>query len=431
MTAYRVKYKLFSSSGSRAVFAGLVALLILCGTYNNIFSVAALALCGWSVLVFKEADAISLFFFIMPMASIFKLSPGTMSLFTVLELLFVIIHVVRRRFVISRFEVIAILFLYYIVVTGILSGVFSVTGTIKMAMNLVLVGYLVNVDLEKQHKSIFLHYVFGVIVSSLMWFANSATFRITSYLERDVVGGTIAERFGRFTGLYTDPNYYSINVIVALCLLFALYKRAELKLDATLLLAAPLVVFAGMTGSKSAFLMLVLPLSLVFYICIKNRNYFSLFLCLVGMLILVVLFLNGHIKLFDTVLDRLRMSTGSLSDLTTSRTDIWIDYLQYFAEHPLRAVIGNGPGIYLLDGKGAHNTYIDLIYQLGIIGAILYFTCLRFGIKKEKRLIRKNLVNRSVLLTVVVMYFFLSQLQGFDLPFQIVLAYIVWNLDVG
>lgn len=406
----------------------LSVLLILLGTYHYIFSLAAFALIA-VMLVFEErAFVISTLFLIMPLANIFKISPESSSLFTYIELLYVVLHIYRKKFRMTYGELLAVLFFGYIFIAGNLFSSANITRTIKLATNLMLIAYLAEVDIAREHKRLFLCYIIGIIMSSLLSFMDSDFFQIANYVteKRTRVDGTLV---GRFAGLYADPNYYAVNVIIAMCLTIILYRRRELNFPITLSLLVPLAIFAGLTGSKSSLLMLTVPIFFVLYVCAKNRNYVALiasFLCLCTIIILVI---QGEIGVFAVALQRIQDNREGIGTFTTGRFAIWQNYLRFLGEHPVRTILGTGASIDILDGRASHNTYIDLFYQLGILGTVLYLISMYYCVRKMKRNIKRNLANVSVLITIGTMYFFLSELLYFDLPFHILLACMVWNLE--
>lgn len=419
----------FSRASLRELFLVFsVLVLILLGTHHSIFSLAAFALCCMTMLIANFSFVISLMFFIMPMAGIFKLAPEQTSLFTYMELLLIVVHTYQKRFKLTYGELIALFFGAYIVITASLYPPFHITRTIKMVMNLLLVGYIAELKSEQEHKRLFMYYIAGMIVSSLLRFADSAFFTIEEYVAAQT------EHFGgmtttRFAGLYTDPNYYSINVIIAMCLLIVLYRRREVSFPTSIGLMAPLVFFVGLTGSKSSFLMLTLPIILLIYVCIKNRNYIALIWCFIGIFFIIFFVIQGKIQIFDYVLNRLINTTSGFDVFTTGRTAIWSQYSQFLGENPVRMIFGTGASIDILENVAAHNTYIDFIFMLGIMGTGLYIVALYYNIRKSHRHMRRDLINGSILLTIGVMYAFLSELLYFDFPFHVALAGMVWNLD--
>ena len=114
----------------------------------------------------------------------------------------------------------------------------------------------------------FLCYIAGVLTSSLLMYVNLSLFRITEYVSSKterLVGADVGDNITRFAGLYGDPNYYSVNIIVAMILILCLYRKRKINSIHSIILIVPFVFFAAKTGSKSALLMLIIPALLFVY----------------------------------------------------------------------------------------------------------------------------------------------------------------------
>ena len=74
--------------------------------------------------------------------------------------------------------------------------------------------------------------------------------------------------------------------------------------------------------------------------------------------------------LLDLMLSRLNRST-SLSDFTTRRVDLWHSYLMAFRDQPWMLAFGNGYSDVLVNGRAAHNTIIQMVYQFGLVGSVM------------------------------------------------------------
>src|SRR5699024_8755203 len=91
---------------------------------------------------------------------------------------------------------------------------------------------------------------------------------------------------------------------------------------------------------------------------------------IVVVIIGAVLIIAGRITIFDIVFERLSQA-DDIESLTTGRSRIWKEYLSYFAEHAELLVFGRGLGAGLINRSASHNTYIDILYYLGIVGGAL------------------------------------------------------------
>lgn len=406
-------------------WSGATTLLILLGTKNAVFTLFAFALGTVGILVFDTGKVICILFFILPFSTIFKIGGGT-SFFTYWELLFSFVYFAQKGFKATRSEIGMILFILFLVVNQCLHGRLDITMTVKFFSYFILLAATANCSFEEDNKTLFLCYIIGYIISSFVMLLDGILFCVAPYvnvkLER--VNG---EYITRFAGLYGDPNYYVVNIIIAMVLVIILLGKHKIGFLHAAALAGPLIVFTAITGSKSGFLMLAPVATLFVYQCFARRRYLFGGLSIVSTVVAGGMAFSGKIPLFASVLDRLCYGAGGF---TSGRAENkWSRYLAYFGEDPLRLIFGRSIAFFDLDGAVAHNTYIDLLYELGIVGtvwllAIIWKTCCP-AVKN-----RRDLLNYSVILVIAVMYFFLSELQYFDLPFQISLALLVLNMDL-
>lgn len=402
-----------------------IALLILLGTRSPVFTLLALGLGAVGIVAFDTGKILCIMFFALPFSTIFKLSAGT-SFFTYWELLFTIMYFVKKNFRCTRREIGIFLFTLLLAANQCLHGTLDVTMTLKFFSYLIILTAIANYSFEDENKTVFLCYITGYIMSSFSMLLDGVLFNVRPYvnvkLER--VNG---EYITRFAGLYGDPNYYVVNIIISMVLLVILFGKKQIRFVHAVILMIPLVVFTAMTGSKSGLLMLAPVAAFFIYQCFVRRHYFFGVLSTILAGVAAVMIFSGEIELFSKVLARLFNGSGGL---TSGRADTtWYRYLIYFSEAPLRMVFGRSIAFYDLDGIIAHNTYIDLLYELGIVGAVWLIAIIWKSYRCTVK-IRKNLLNYSVLLVILAMYFFLSELQYFDPPFHIALAIKVLHMEL-
>ena len=191
-----------------------------------------------------------------------------------------------------------------------------------------------------------------------------------------------------------------------------------------------MVIFSTLTLSKSAFLMLLLPLILMLYSKAKKRKYFVLLSICVVCIIFLLQLLDGRIEIFNGVLYRFNQVTN-VDSLTTGRSYIWKDYLNFFLNNPSSFLLGRGLGAEVLNSHAAHNTYIDLLYYLGIIGTLFTFLVFFVLINIKNSFIKVNLLNYSILICIGLMYFFLSELFYFDWAFHFIIAFMILKMNMN
>ncbi len=418
--------------GLSAVFA----VLILFGTYHNIFSLAAFLLFGLVLVFCDRESALLQIFFVMPMANIFKLSPGTQSFFTILLLAYVVVHLVLPR----KATALVLLFGLYVIVFELISGNFNLFRTIKLICNVLFLSSVLNSEVEIPHKEIFMSFISGNLIASFFRLLDSGFFRIVEYVGVQEVGEVRPESgeeaIVRFAGLYADPNYYAIGIIISLCLLVVLYHKSEINPFVAAVCAVPMVYFLIQTYSKSALFMMAVPLLYLLWSLARNKKYLALMIMFFLSVATVILAFSGQIDALDVVMERISASeSGSGTDinrLTTGRFNIWMMYAEYLIGNIRAAIFGDGIAAPLINERASHNTYIDVFYHLGIVGGGLLMACLTAISGQSRHVnIKRNAMNYSIMFCIVIMYFFLSELFYFDPPFHIFIAFVVLNLPMG
>ncbi len=416
----------------RWAISAVLAALILLGTYRSVFSLAAFLICGFMIVFCDHESTLLQLFFVMPMANIFRITPTTQSFLTILMLLYVVFHLVLPR----KATLLVVLFAAYVVIGELVGGEFNLFKTIKLICNILLLSSILNSEVKIRHKEIFLSYIIGNIVASFFKLADSSVFKISSYINTESIGNINFDNFVvRFSGLYSDPNYYAVGMIISLCLLIVLYHRKEIKFYFAALLAVPIVYFLIQTYSKSAALMLVVSAIFLWYTFVRKRNYSAAIILTVLSFAVVVLAFSGKIPFLQTVVDRFMASDSAdgmdVSSLTTGRFDLWVTYIKYLIQNIAVGIFGGSITAELIAHHGSHNTYIEVIYYLGIAGGSLLLLTLRF-ILSQSVIVKhkKSFLNYSVILCICIMYFFLGELFYFDPPFQIMLAFMVLNLPL-
>lgn len=408
----------------------IIGMLIFLGTNSALFTVTAFLLCSFVCVQFPLDFSFSVMLFILPMATIFKLAPGQASLFTFAQLIWVVCAFWKSDMQATKTDAGIILFSFYLIICQIFNGGLSISATLKLTFGLFMVVAIKKRKLYGSYTSMFLCYISGVFVSSLLMYIDLPLFKITTYVSSKterLVGAEVGDNITRFAGLYGDPNYYSVNVIIAMILILCLYRKKKLTSIQSVIMTAPFVFFAAKTGSKSALFMLVIPAILFICISLKNRHYIIACASMIVVVFAVWMILNGKIAAFSVAIQRLTANHASLNELTTGRGSKWTEFLKYIWERPVVLVFGKSLLNVVLNGGAPHNTYIDMLFQLGVFGTIWIVGILGTAwIDKHKN---KTMLNYSLAGAVAILYFFLSELQYADFAFHLALCLIVANLD--
>lgn len=409
------------------------SLLVLLSTVHFVFSIVNFALCGAYIILNKKDKTIPFLIYMTYFASIFKiLEISEISLYTLLLLLFVVKEAINGRFKI-KFLVALGIFAVFIISIQLISGPINVSRNIKFFEFFfyvyIVVDACLNSDSDFQCEKILIAVIFGVIVSSLFRFLDSAVFPISRFVDEKISTYDSTNEFIRFSGLLSDPNYYAVSVHLAIVsTLFLGYKKIFSYIF-MVFISLILAFLAILTGSKSAMLMLVFPFVLLIYLNIKQKKRKLNILLLTGSIIGLVLIFSGQIKLFNYFISRFSSGDFSLDALTTGRTAIWRDYIAYFKKYPVELFFGSGVSAFPVEESVAHNTYIDILFYLGIIpGTLFIYIILRYFVYK-KIAFKRSIMNFSGIVIVLTMYLFLSSLFDIDLGTNIIVAVILFNTN--
>lgn len=412
----------------RMIVLGAISVLILLGTHSSLFSLGAFAISAFFIIYDKTNFRLMMLTYLMMLAHIFKISPHGMSYFTFLMFLYIGIKLIEDKNILWA----ALILIFYIVIVQLVRSGLSFKEDLKIFGNILFVGYslgTIHSFSDDDKEKLCITYISAVIVSSVMRFFDSDFFRISSFTnELNTEGyGAGVESIVRFSGLDEDPNYYSVNLLVSLCLLVILYYRGKTSKLFCALAAASILYFGTLTYSKSFLLILMIPLAMYLYANHRIGRYDIqvISMALIVATVFLVLLINPD------YLANMQKRVESRDSITTGRAEMWMLYLDYIYHHPDIMLFGAGIGAPIVAGHAVHSFYIETLYLLGITGSFLLIVVLVSSCVQYKSVKKINLLNFSVLLCVLITYIFLNQLQGYEFPLHFMLAFMVlsqWDL---
>lgn len=307
--------------------------------------------------------------------NIFKLSYTSSSLFTYMPIIPIIkVVFIERSYSIKRNSIISIIAFALYVLTFIFTGI---TPLLK-----ILIGFFVLICLFQSEtlnrincKSLIMFYSYGIITSAI--FALLFPELVKPFVSSLVVRLDDQSALNRFSGLYENSNYFSMEVSFALASHMVLFFHQEEKWNELLLIGTPLVILGIMSQSKAFVLTLVIMLFLLYYYILK-RN-LKVAIILLGIIFVVYLFLRDQLnslvgRYFYRIISMERTDT-SLSEITTGRSDIWKMYIERIIANPDIMLLGNGLET-IYGGRATHNMFIEMIFCMGIMGCTLYMIIL-------------------------------------------------------
>ena len=361
-------------------------------------------------------------FFTLPFTMIYKLSPSSSSLFVYVVLVSTITLIVRKQSLGKDQLLFLIIFASYIIV-GMGK---NYTTVLKMISGFALFYIFVAKISSANFKNHIIAFSLGMILSSSIGLLKGNWQRLDMYYSnmKTIYIGDV-QSF-RFTGLYLDPNYYSISVIFALtlCLMLFLCKDGNRIFLGAMI--GMLLIFGIMSYSK----MFLLTACIVILIFVLSRLR-SLKQTLLTMVVLLIcggglykwMQSSGYIQIMtDRIFD---------GDISTGRFGIWKSYIKYIIDSPKTLLFGDGLGAEYLAVGGPHNTYIEIIYFLGLIGEIIFALVLFSTFRVKKYNNKRSIINYALPTLFCIMIAPLGCLTINDLMFYFILIWIGLNYDVN
>lgn len=395
---------------------GVLAACISLSIFSKPMIFVTFGITAMTCLLDKCKYAFCQLFFLLPFTVIFKTSPESSSYFAYLMLLFSVCIVARGR--------INILYLGPISIY-LLLGMFNKPDLwLKLMSGWVLLIYFVKIIGEEDAKYVTVSLSLGLIISSLWGLVKWDIPRLVSFMNEDNGEYMLGERIIRFSGLYYDPNYYSVTVIMALFLL--LHFGASNKLDKKI--AFPLAIVLFFFGALSYSKIFILSAILVILTQLKDIFKFSknkiipIFVAILAVAVLIPYFLQSdYVAKLSS-----RLQTD---DISNGRIGIASSYLNYIFTNIDVLFLGVGLGGDLYNDVGPHNTFIEAIYFLGLFGSILYFATIRKIFSSNRLIERRVSKNYSLLFIFCIMIGTLGMIVMNDFMFYLMLVWYTMNID--
>lgn len=172
----------------------------------------------------------------------------------------------------------------------------------------------------------------------------------------------------RFQGLLKDPNYYMTLLVTAMALLLRMLDCGKIRLLPFLLQEACLCFFGILTYSKTFFLAAILLVMIGIVRLFLSKKYL-LGCAAVAVGVLVLVLFSGSSTGLGVVLFRFKSASG-LNELTTGRSEVFVDYYNVITQNLKNLLFGVG---FAADGLGKdpHNLYLEILYYIGAVGLLL------------------------------------------------------------
>lgn len=393
------------------------------------------------MLISKSQNRIEYLLYFISWVYVIKFNLAGFSLFVLLNLIYITTSILsftlKNRRIYFKDFLILILFSFYIISIPMISGG-NLIKILGFLLNFIVIFLAVNTIKEKKYFRRYIYiYALGLLTSGFVSFLGSFIPNIKNFIESMIIVNTV-DAFGqlnqRFTGLDLDPNYFALQILIAMsCLLVIIYNDQKININ-NIVLFLLLMVFGIYSFSK----MFILSLILLILITLVSFYRYNIKVAIKFTLIIGVITGIGMYMFYDYFFQiywlRFFESGTSAEALTTGRVNNWIIFLNEIFSNIKILIFGAGYGTHLFLGKIAHNMYITAFYYMGIIGlliSILFFKGLFKGVQKNVGLGKSNLKILSInLLPLYILLITNIALDSFVMdyfPFHILLVIISLN----
>lgn len=378
---------------------GIIAVMVLnflSPFVSNLLPMLAMVLCIIRVVRYDEKVFATDYSILISVTMLFQ-TPGRMSMLIYLCLFADVWYFMRRGIKAEAAVVLMILLLNYLLLRMQMSVDRFALCFGQLFLLLILLPMQDKHSAERAAKAFCLSLLTASVYALIC--RNTWQFAAIRGVEAPVFFGS---QVIRFYGPFQDPNYYAMLLVTGLALLTKLKDSGCIRWRSFLPGVLALTACGVLTYSKTFFLMLVLLVAVYLVWQFWNKRVFR------GIFLTMVIVIVGGVLLFSegspfaVVLSRLTNATN-LGDLTTGRSEVFLEYYRAITESVGTALFGLGMGAGKLS-RDPHNLLLEVTYYVGLVGLLLivaYYISLIKAINTNLK--AQNFIARYVVLFMVIM----------------------------
>lgn len=395
----------------RKIFLQLILcwiMLLLCAISSQSLFIYLYIFVVTAIIIFQPVEeSIILCFGLVNFTRLIILDPTTpraagfgwiFTVFLILKSLYTGVRISKDTFLLSLVFCIYMCF-------GLQPGETGFFSDIKTIINYFFLMILASRFDKQNWLKLFDFYVAGHLLANLLYYPVSGSPYFQLLLQEAYTDTSVINLF-RFTGLDQDANYFAANCsfIIAIALFFLSnedkFPVSKLKIRIVLLVYT---LLGALSFSKTFFISIALLLFLYSVSNLLNNllNVLKIILFLVISFCVIEFLTEGaFFDIIENVIFARFVDTNTdLNHFTTGRVNIWLNYIESWSSSFLNILFGLGMANKMLPqlGKVQHQTFLEILYQFGIIGTILFFTYINSLFKY----IKSGNVNKNVSLKYV------------------------------
>lgn len=346
----------------------------------------------------------------IPLPLPFDFDNIVLALFLFLDIILILVYKRRPNFAFLKWNVLFIIFCASSILWSIDPHLSRVQVAVRMMANLSLGVFLTTYPKNYRQLSTILS---AFYVSSILYFLYVASIVDFSSMDEGRIAGAIsdddiAERM--------NSNYIAGRLAFAFYAgLFLLWKFKNNKYTKCFHIVFSVFIFyvVLMSGSRASLLILIIP-PLV-YIMLRAKHLIkSLAYIVIGfaMTFYVVMKIPVFYEIIGTrIEDAVNVVTGNETGNEDVSRLMLITYgIEWFSEKPVLGygincfkVLSDRAMLFSTRGKYAHNNYIELMVDVGLVGLLLYYSIFVYLFKSVKGLKRQSSTEILKVLLVLIL----------------------------
>lgn len=320
--------------------------------------------------------------YFLPWSPLLKLQNGGTSYFTIALLVSCAIFFAKNGFSLKMYQVIITALIVVLTLTAkLLQGNAIANSYLFFIVMLLLFPCITkSQNFAASFWDLTLFFACGIIAAALSAQQVAGYPNILQYIKVDSY-----LNITRLSGYYGDPNFYCAHITACLAGVQLLLRRERERVRQIILILLTIVlIYCGLLSASKSFIIVAVLLFLAWVPILlekENRDNGRWGLLVAILCVGVVVLSSTAFRDLLQIVDSRFASASNLAELTTGRTDLWINYLNEFSHNAWLTLFGEGYTNVTLNGRASHNTIIQGVYQFGALGFPLIFGWVLFTMK--------------------------------------------------
>ncbi len=332
------------------------------------------------LLISRGAKFLALMLFYLPWSPIMKFNADGPTFYTIAFLLFFCCFLLTKELferkavlTLQNLLLVSIITIYTMIVKLVSGYDISLSYVVFLVMLVLIPTYFYLYRSQLSFGECIIFFSAGIMSASFSAKILMSYPHMLRYIE---VSSWEAGGLTRLSGFYGDANYYAAHILTAICGLLILVFNKRYYERVLLFFFVITLVYLGFLSVSKMFLLLLGATAGVWLFFVFSQKGRALTKISVLLAFAVALVFISKSPFFKKLIQMYRVRFQVVSDIssfTTGRSDILQDYISYFTHHPIALLFGQGMTQVYTGGimYAAHNTFVQIIYQLGIAGSII------------------------------------------------------------